>query len=149
MATTTEIQGGKAKIYGIGGAITITGIATFNLADVTLTESFKEDTIPSQDGSIIETRIASQRVRELTITFAPSGATRAAAEAVLETLLAQGPLTVITLGGFTFLPANGTWNYMGGANVALRRDTYVVAGIKLKQVETAVAGVFGGLAVAT
>ncbi len=150
MAATTEIQVGLARINGIPGTLTCAVLGSnFNPTSLSLSESFKVDTIASPSGAVIETRIASQRERTVTVELIPSGTTRADAQAVVVALLALGPLAVVTLGGFTLAAFNGTYNYMDGCEIVQKRDTYVIANVKLNQPETTTAGTFAGLSVAT
>jgi hypothetical protein len=150
MPAAAEIQVGTAKLNGIAGAVTMTGAATFNMSSRNLTDGFKMEEIPSQDGAVIESVIASQRTREYDCEFAPSGATRAAAEAVVDTLTALGPLAVITIAGSTVSAFNGTYNLMPGTAVRETRDGHATVVMKLKQYETAAAaGTFAALAVVT
>lgn len=150
MSAAAEVQGGTACSFGIAGVVTMTGAATFNISDRTITDEFKTTEIPSQNGAVVETVIASQRRRNYDSTFVPTGATRAAAVAVVATLMALTPLSVITIAVSTIAAFNGTYNYMGGAYVKETREGYAVAGIKLSQFEVAgTAGTFAALAIAT
>lgn len=147
MVVTAETIIGAGYINGIQGAITMTGVATFNMSDRQLTDEFASEEIPAQNGATIEAAIASKRVRNVECTFAPKGATRVAAEAVITSLFALGPYAVITVAASTVSVQNGTFNYMGGAYIKETRDGYAVAGIKLKQFETATQGTFAALAI--
>lgn len=146
MSAAAEIQGGAGCSWGIAGSVTMTGAATFNISDRTLTDEFKTSELPSQNGAVIEGIYAYQRRRNYDSTFVPTGATRAAAQAVVATLMALSPLAVITVAASTIAAYNGTYNYMGGAYVKETREGYAVAGIKLSQFEVAgTAGTFAAL----
>jgi len=132
-----EIQIGTAVIFGIGGSITMTGAATFNMETMDLEDTFKKDMLPSQDGAVISTVVASQRIRRGTFKFVPTGATRVAAEAIVTSLFALGPLAVITIGSATVTIFNDTFNYTGGAKVALTREGWAVCDIGVEQYEDA------------
>lgn len=158
MAAAADIQAGTARIYAIqnsGSAIAITvtaqALTSPNLSSVSWNDSFKVDEIASMNGSVVETLIASQRRREITIELIPSGTDRAAASTQLDNLLDNlKPLAVITLANFKDERFNGTFNYMGGAEVTLKRDTEVVTSVKCAQFETAgTADSFAALAIAT
>ena len=157
MAAANEIQAGTAYINGVRGTISMTGAATFNTASRTLTEDFKIDEIPSQSGAVIETMIATQRNRTIDIEFAPSGANRAAAVAVVASLTALDPLSVITIaqsGADPYQPAvaacAGTWNLVSGMTVRETRDGILTVSMKLKAHEVAgTADTFAALAIAS
>jgi hypothetical protein len=143
-----EVQAGAGVSFGIQGVVTMTGAATLNISDRSLTDEFKNTELPSQNGAVIETMIASQRRRSYECTFVPKGAARTDAQAVCNTLMALTPLQVITIGGSTITSYNGTYNYMGGGYVKETREGYAVAGIKLSQFETAgTANTFAALVV--
>lgn len=161
-----DIQVGVARIYGIQGSYTVaitsgyptqssvslTG-ADANPSSMSLANNFKVDEIASPNGAVIETLIASAQRRELTLELIPSSTssspTRAEALVMLEALSNLSPFAIFTLGSFDFTKLNGTWNYMGGGEAVLRRDTYAITNIKLAQFETAgTAGSFAALPVA-
>jgi hypothetical protein len=148
MSAAAEVQAGAGVSFGIAGAVTMTGAATLNISNRSLTDAFKLDKLPSQNGAVIEGLYASQRQRDYDCEFVPKGATRAAAVAVVHTLLQLLPLDVITIGASTITDYNGTYNYMGGAYVKETREGYAVAGIKLSQWEVAgTGGTFAALAI--
>lgn len=150
MAAAAEIQVGTGYINGIQGVITMTGAATFNMASRTFGSEFKMEEIPSQNGATIETIIASQQKRILDIEFAPKGASRADAIAVVATLTALTPLSVITIGQSgtpAIAAAAGTYNLMSGMAVRESRDGILSVTMKLQACESTTAGTFGGLTV--
>ncbi len=152
MAAAAEVQVGIARINGIQGTLTCAVLgANFNPSSVSKSENFKVDSIVSPSGVVIETKIASQRERMVSVEFIPSGTTRADAIAVVTALNALGPLAVVTLGGFTGdTSMNSTFNYLDGGEVVLKRDTYCIANIRLVQTEVAATGgTFAALAIAT
>jgi hypothetical protein len=170
MALSAETQYGIARIYGIppinaavdemtwsiGGTVLTAG-SGLNLSSFGLTDSFKTDEIASADGSIIETLIGSQQRRDITIEFIPASKsdtpTRAEAEAFCTHLLANiRPLALVALSGFkaSLGWVNGTFNYMGGAELMLKRDTYCVGSIRLAQFLTRADGaVYAALPIAS
>lgn len=155
MPAAIETQAGVVYLNGIRGTITMTGAATFNMSSRTLTEDFKVEEIPDQTGSVIETMIASQRKRTIDVEFAPSGATRSAAVAVVATLTALNPLEVITIaqsGSNPYEPSvaacAGTWNLVSGMQVRESRDGILSVSMKLVAQEVkATADTFAALAV--
>src|SRR6478672_11940790 len=150
MVVAAEVIVGKAVLNGIQGAITMTGAAPFNMSDRTLTDDFKNEELPAQNGATIETVIASQRKRDYECTFVPTGAARADVIAVMASFAALKPLDVITVANSTVVAYNGSYNYMGGATIKETRDGYAVCGIKLRQYETAAtSGTFAALAIAS
>lgn len=155
MPAAFETQAGICTLNGIRGTITMTGAATFNMSSRTLTENFKVDRIPSQNGAVIETLIASQRNRTIEVEFAPTGATRTAAVAVVASLTALNPLEVITIAqsGSTPYEASvaacvGTWNLMEGMQIRESRDGILSVTMKLEANEVnGTADTFAALAV--
>jgi hypothetical protein len=148
MAAAIETQVGVVTLNGIRGTITITGAATFNMSSRTVTENFKVDRIPSQNGAYIETMIASQRNRTVELEFAPTGATRAAAVAVVGTLMALNPLETITIGQSGSNPyepsiaalTGSTWNLMEGMQLRESREGILSVTMKLEAQEVGATG---------
>lgn len=150
---STEVQVGVARINGIQGtytcAISGSSVTDINPSSIAYTQSFKSEEIPSPSGDYIQTMIGSQHRRDITIEMIPAGTTRANADTLLEALAVLRAFTKFTLGGFDLSALNGDWNYQGGGEITMKRDTYVVANIRLAQFETAVSGTFTALAVAS
>ena len=155
---TTEIQAGTARINGIqnsGSDITCTvvsqALAAFNASSVGFTDEFDGQQIGSMNGAVVETLIGARRFRTLQIELIPSGTTRALAQANLDNILDNlTPYCVFTLANFFDARFNGTFNYMGGGEVTLKRDTFVIANVRISQFETAAtANTFAALAIAT
>ena len=162
----TDIQYGTARIFGIQGSYTVAIVSGYAPSSVSLTgadtnpssiafnHSFKTDEIASVNGAVIETLIASQQRREITIEIIPSSTstspTRAEALVMLEAIGNLSPFAIFTLASFDFTKLNGTWNYMGGAECTLKRDTYAICSIKLAQFEVAgTAGTYAALPIAS
>jgi hypothetical protein len=159
MSAAVESQAGAAVSFGVtsesGATLTWAGVTDLtmavasgkgaNISEQTVGKNFKVTELPSQNGAVIETLIASQCYRDYECTFVPKGTTRALAQAVANALMTATPLTVITvthspitaIGGET--PTSNTFNYIGGAYVKETREGYCVAGIKLRSFETAAA----------
>lgn len=175
MALSTEVQAGIARIHGIPpinaaqdeitwsiATVALTGGSGLNPSSIGWTDNFNLDEIGSPDGSIIETAIASKQTRELAIELIPSSnsssPTRAEAEAFVTHLLANmTPLAVFVLSGFkaslTWIngasATNGSFNYIGGAELMLKRDTYCIANVRLKQYRSRADGtIFAALPIA-
>ena len=152
MPAAQESQIGVGRIYGVAGTTVWTVNASglpagsgLNVTSVAITDSFKTDEIGSANGAVVETLIGSQRRRELTIELIPSSdtsaPTRAQAYAMVTHFLANAqPYCKIVMSGFTMAELNGEWNYMGGAEITIKRDTYGVASVKLAQFATAADG---------
>jgi hypothetical protein len=114
----TEVQNGSAVLHGIrndGSAITIEGYATFLLESAKLGHKFKLDAVEDELG-FDASLVATNAHKEIDVTFVPSGASRAAAEAVATTL---NPLAQVTLDNFAVSAFNGDWIYVGDASIDL------------------------------
>lgn len=118
----TEIQTGKAKIYGLGAADVVLGAATvveqtMTGADLSFDAAISE--IQNQNGDT-ETLISSNPTLTLTINFMPTAATRALAITEAEKYTALSHLAKVTTSDFDVDMFNGKWNLMGlqirGAN---------------------------------
>lgn len=176
MALSQEVQAGIARIHGIPPINTAQDELTWSIATVAVTsgsalnpssigwsDNFNLDEIQSADGSIIESAIASKRTRELTIELIPSSnsstPTRAEAEAFVTHFLTNcTPLAVFVLSGFkaslTWIngasATDGSFNYIGGGEIMLKRDTYCIMNVKLKQYLTRADGTkFAALPIAS
>lgn len=155
MSAAAEIQTGKAEIYGIqndGTALTVTAGATAligNIQNLKSTEEWAEAELSSQDGSIIESIIASRRRRKVTLKIIPNGASRSAAQTLIDALAALGPNAVITTTHFKSGYLNTTYNYKGGGSLEYSSEGWAVSDITLETYETATAGTFAALAIAT
>lgn len=127
----TEVQQGIAKIYAMDGAttVTLTGAATITHESADLEDQFDNEAIKGQNGEV-ETLIASNRNRTCTITFAPNGATRAAA--ITSCANSQpAPITKVVLSGFAVAAYNGDWNSLG-YTIRMARDGVVTMTIRLQ-----------------
>ena len=159
MALSAEIQHGVARIYGIPpinaaademtwsiATIALTAGSGLNPSSVGMTDNATVDEIASADGSVVETLIFSKRRRALTVEVIPSSTlttpTRAEAYAFLTHLLTNClPGSVFVLSGFNAAltwvngasATNGSFNYMTGGEIMLRRDTYCIANVRLEQ----------------
>jgi hypothetical protein len=146
-----EIIAGEAVINGFPGTITMTGAATFNAGTRSFSAEFKSEDVPSQDGGTIATRVASQQKRKIDVEFFPTGATRAAAIAVVASLEALLPLDVITIGGSGSAVAAtvGTWNLISMPVFKESRDGILSVSLSLLAHESTTAGTFAGLTIAS
>jgi hypothetical protein len=112
-----EIQYGKAVVHGITstGTILVPGYATFILDTVKAGHKFDLDEIKDEtkfDASLI----AVNGRLEVTISWKPAGATRAAAAT---TAVILAPLANVALSAFKVAVFNGTWIYVGDAEINL------------------------------
>lgn len=133
MPGTVETQVGVAKIYlGLKDAtiVTLTGAATVTAEDADLEHNFDIDEHEGQDGNI-ETMIACKERLEVTINFAPNGATRAAAITSAANMI-PGMLTKVILAGFAVAKYNGDYNYIGGMTIKTTKKGVVMQGLKLR-----------------
>lgn len=127
----TEVQQGVAKIFAMDGAtmVVLTGAATVTHESADLEQQFDSEAVKGQNGDV-ETLIASNHNHTCSITFAPNGATRAAA--ITSCANAQpAPLTKVVLSGFSVAAYNGNWNSMG-YSIKMSRDGMVTMTIKLQ-----------------
>ena len=114
----TEVQNGTGIVHGIrndGSAITMTGYATFILETAKGQHKFKLDNVEDELG-FDAALIATNGHVETDITWTPSGATRAAAEA---TAVFLTPLAKVTLDNFKITAFNGDWIYIGDQSIDL------------------------------
>jgi hypothetical protein len=115
-----EVQNGSAVLHGIrsnGSPITISGYASFTLETAKGQHKFKLDAVEDELG-FDKALIATNAHIETDLTFMPSGASRAAAEAVAAFLL---PLAKVTLSNFAVAALNGDWVYVGDASIDLNQ----------------------------
>jgi hypothetical protein len=117
-----EVQQGIAKIYAMDGAtmVVLTGAATITMESASLTHNWDNTAIKGQDGET-ETLIASNRHYTCTITFAPNGATRAAAITSMANSIAA-PITKVVLSSFPIAAFNGDWNAQPGQTIEVGRE---------------------------
>lgn len=118
----TEVQNGTAVLFGIrnnGSAITIEGYATTIIDSAKLGHKFKLDEVEDELGAHTSL-IATNPFYELDITFVPSGATRAAAQAVAAFI---EPLAKCTLANFAVTALNGDYVYVGDGSIDLSHGT--------------------------
>jgi len=149
-----EVQVGTAKIFGMdGGTIAYGAVSAANsMEGVDVEDSSTLMEVMGQDGEL-QGVISSNRTLSLTVQFAPSGATRAAAIVSAKALLDQGPLVKVTLGGFNLSGVSGMLNgdYMlESKTFKYSRDGYIVFTLKLKApVNTAARSAVTGTVIAT
>jgi len=135
----TEIQQGKAKIFGFAASagqnatmVTLTGAATITMESADISDDHELAPIKGQTGET-ECLIASNRTRSITIEFAPNGATRAAA--ITSCANSQpAKITKVVLSEFittTDTLYNGNWNCLG-YSIKMSRDGQVMMTLKLK-----------------
>ncbi len=140
----TETQQGVAKIYAMDGATVtvLTGAATITLESADLEHQSDMEEIKGQNGEV-ETLISSNPTRTCTITFAPNGATRAAA--ITSCANAQpAQITKVVLASFAVAAFNGDWNSLG-YSIRMARDGAVTMTIRLKAFMTNRAALTAGL----
>lgn len=145
MAAAAELQVGAGYSFGIaestqGTAVNMTavaGVITVNMMNRDVQDNFKSETMPSQNGAVIESMVASQRRKDYSADFIPKGATRALAQAVFWTLSQLTPFSIITIANSALTFMNGGYNYMGGCQPKETREGWAVANIKLAQFESA------------
>jgi hypothetical protein len=129
----TEVQQGVAKIFGMDGAtqVVLTGAATITMEGADLEQNFDNNALKGQNGEV-ETLVGCNENLTCTITFAPNGATRAAA--ITSFANAQpAKITKVVLSGFSVAKYNGDWNSMG-YTIKMTNDatTPVVMTLKLQ-----------------
>ena len=124
-APIQEVQiGAVAYLYGIlnnGTPLAITGIASFEMDsdDVTLTWDEKEN--KDTTGNVQNFEQVNFKY-ERTIKFHPSGATRAAANLLADTILGNSTFTLQNLfvSNFKIVTLNGTWRVKPGIKLSLK-----------------------------
>lgn len=120
MTPIAEVQiGAEAYLYGIlAGAspIAITGIATFVMDsdDITFTWTEKENTdTQGNTRNLCQTNFKYDR----TVRFFPTGATRAAAAAIADAVVA---LTTLVVTNYAVAAFNGSWRIKPGTRISLK-----------------------------
>lgn len=140
----TETQQGVAKIYAMDGAAmtVLTGAATITMEGADLEHTSDIEEIKGQNGEV-ETLISSNPNRTCTITFAPNGATRAAA--ITSCANAQpAQIEKVVLASFQVAAYNGNWNSLG-YTIAVSREGAVTMTLRLKAFMTNRAALTAGL----
>ena len=127
-----ETQTGTAKIFGMIGAtaVTLVGAATITIEDSDLEHKFDLQELEGQDGNI-ETLIAFNEQLEVTINFAPNGATRAATKNSAANMFPD-MITKVVLSGYDVAKFNGNYNYIGGATAKMTKKGPVLQGLKIR-----------------
>jgi hypothetical protein len=113
--------GAVAYLFGItnnGTPISWTGVASFETDSDDLTHTWKEKENTDTTGNV-QNIVQSNFKYERTIKFSPSGATRAAAAAVADAVVALANLVVANHAVTTF---NGTWRIKPGLKINLKMD---------------------------
>lgn len=127
----TELQFGKAKIFGIDG-LSITGVVTFTYETVAWEAGADAEYLKNQNGDE-ETLIVSNQSTTIDVQFSPNGATRAAAYSSLLTLTANTIGAQVVVTGATLTTFNGTYNIQPGVSIRSSRDGVTVASFKAKK----------------
>jgi hypothetical protein len=131
-----EVQTGKAVVHGItnsGTPIAFPGYATFILSGVKGSHKWKLNEI--KDEIEFDTNLtATNPYIETTITWMPSGATRAAAAT---TAVFLTPLASIALANFKVGAFNGTWIYVGDEEIDLNSTGPAAMSIKIRKYDDA------------
>src|SRR5436190_14650457 len=133
MPGTVETQVGVAKIFlGLkdGTITTLTGAATITAEDADLEHNFDLEEHEGQDGNV-ESMMGCKERLDVTINFAPNGATRAVA---INSAANSWPsmLSKVVLAGFSVAKYNGDYNYIGGATCKTTKKGVVMQGLKLR-----------------
>ncbi len=111
-----EVQSGLAVLWGVtnsGSPLSISGYASFILDTAKGQHKFKLDAVEDEIG-FDRALIATNAHIELDLTWTPSGASRAAAQANASFL---EPLAKVTLANFNMDAFNGDWVYVGDASI--------------------------------
>lgn len=148
----TEIQVGKAKIFGLGAADMLVGAAgtaveqTITGSDINFDAEITE--IRNQEGET-ETMLASNAFYTLTINFMPTAATRALAITEAQKFTALTHLVKVTTSGFDVDIYNGNWVLTGlqvsGSNTDTMKFTLNLKAPKNSTTRTSLtAGVISG-----
>jgi hypothetical protein len=123
-----EIQTGKAVVFGVtngSSAITLTGYATFIMDSVKGGHKFDIDEVKDETKYDVSLIAVNGRI-EITVSFKPSGASRAAAAAIPVVVT---PLAKVTLANFKVTMFNGDYVYIGDDEINLEQGP---ASISLK-----------------
>jgi hypothetical protein len=130
-----EIQTGKGIVYGItnsGSAITMTGYATFILDSVKGSHKFDLDEVKDETKYDVSLIAVNGRL-EITVSWKPSGATRAAAAT---TAVVIAPLAKVTLANFKIAAYNGDWVYIGDEELGVEQGPATMS-LKLRKYDDA------------
>lgn len=121
VAPIVETQiGAEAYLWGItndGTAIAITGIATFETDSDEVTQTWDETAKKDGTGHT-RTYIQTNFRKERSITFDPTGATRAAAAAIADAVLA---LANLVISHYKVAAMNGTYRIKPGTKLSLKQ----------------------------
>lgn len=130
---------GRFTVWGTPGTIAFTGFAT---TDSALKSASVVDNLTVADARDGDGYIFGSRVRRdsqtLTVKLIPhSGTSLATAQALLAY---PGPGALVTMAGFNDSLIDGTWNYIGGAQVNYPEnpeETWTIDGVQLRRVANA------------
>lgn len=131
-----EVINGTGVLHGItndGTAITMSGYATFLLESLKGAHKFNLDSVIDAQ-KFDAALIATNGRLEVTITWTPSGATRAAAAATIVTL---SPLAKVTLAHFKVAAMNGDWVYTGDESIDLTNSGPAKMSIPIRKYDDA------------
>lgn len=130
---------GRFTVWGTPGTVEWSGFATTDnaLKSASITDNLSVADARDGEGYIFGSRVR-RDTQTLTVKLIPhSGATLAAAKALLAY---PGPGAVVTLAGFGDSLVDGTWNYIGGAQVSYPEnpeETWSIDGVQLRRVANA------------
>lgn len=129
----TETQQGRAKIFAMDGAQTVTlaGAATITHESADLEQQYDVEEIKGQNGEV-ETLIASNENYTVSVQFSPNGSTRALAITAAAGMW-PGLIAKVVLSGFAVAKFNGDYNAMPGGSAKMVRDGVVVMSLNLKR----------------
>lgn len=127
----TELQYGKAKIFGLDGAV-ITGVVTFTMSDINWQKNADYTELKNQNGDV-ETTITANRHQMIDVTFAPNGVTRANALTSLATLTALEVGAQVVLATCEVAAFNGTYNIQPGFGAKLVNESNCIATFTAKK----------------
>lgn len=132
----TETQQGKAKIYAMDGATVtvLTGAATITLESGDIEQQYDFEEYKGQNGEV-ETIIGANEHYDVTIQFAPNGATRAAAITSAANSF-PGLIEKVVLATFSVAKYNGNYNALPGATGKMTRDGLFIMTLKLRRYVT-------------
>lgn len=132
----TETQAGKVKVFAMDGAtvVVLTGAATITIESGDLEQQYDFEEFKGQNGEV-ETLIGSNEHYDVTVQFAPNGATRAAAIASAGNSF-PALIEKVVLSSFAIAKYNGNYNALPGATCKMTRDGVVVMTLKLRRYVT-------------
>lgn len=110
--------------------VTLTGAATITMDDADLEHNFDLTELENAGGDC-ETLIGANEKIDVTINFAPNGATRAAAATSAANSFPE-MVTKVVLSSFAVAKFNGNYNYIGGCTAKATKKGVVMMGIKLR-----------------